>query len=64
VSSALKANDQTKLADSREILSTHIAKEYIAQPRSKTPSFFALVTPYFFGIVRRQDSVPGCWRRK
>lgn len=26
--------------------------------------FFALATPYFFGIVRRQDSVPRCWWKR
>lgn len=28
------------------------------------PRFFVLDIPYFFGIVRRQDSVPGCWWRR
>lgn len=33
------------------------------QPRSR-PRFFVLAIPYFFGIVRRKDSVPGCWWRR
>ena len=64
MSSAVEAKDKTK--GYRPQGNTQFPHYYgrYGPAQVQALRFFVLFTLYFFGIVRRQDSVPGCWWRR
>lgn len=63
VSLALRANDKIKAyRPQRNPQFPHLRNRLTGL--GPDPKLVALATSYFFGIVRRQDSVPRCWGRE